>query len=106
MPKAPIRYSVEILFFKALKTKDWDREWKMISQHAQSNQCIQKWGLKYTVNFEQSTPVYFMEFKHPQQYEMMILLQLCVWLSKSVADTVWWYQPYDNYLQGWPVMGF
>lgn len=42
-----------------------------------SNQCIQKWGLQYTVNFEQSTPVYFMEFKNPQQYEM-ILLQLCV----------------------------
>lgn len=82
----------------------WTKNW--FHSVPSPNQCIQKWGLQCTVNLEQSAPVYFVDFKSTHQYETLLLLQVCVWLSKCGADTAWVYQPNGHRLQGWPVIGF
>lgn len=81
--------------WQALKTKD---------VNGKLFQCIRKWGLQCAVIMEQSAWVYLTVFKHPLQYETLLLFQMCVWLSRCGADTAWCYQPNGHWLPGWPVM--
>lgn len=77
----------EIKNGKLLKRKTGIMNKKRFHSMPSPNQHIQKWGLQCTVNLEQSALVYFVDFKPTHQYETLLLLRVCAWLSKCGADT-------------------